>query len=168
MVLQSPSSCKLVWSNHKHVFQLQTHRNSPECFYVSKSLSLSVWRVFPQSKGRPLCSEVLKAPSAMVTGCPALSCVSACCASLWHTVPLLPAEHTQRHNRFAQGPVTCRLRPALSHCLWCGAPNRPCLAVVPPQGALRAEVTGLLGVSGGVKGFGWRLFLCVLTRRLRW
>lgn len=95
--------------------------HSPEVFYVSKSASLSVWRVFPRSAGRLLCSEVLKAPPAMVTGCLARSCVRV----------VLPCDILSRCVPLSMPDVTTAPLRDLSHTLslpvsGAGSKPRPC------------------------------------------
>lgn len=118
---------------------------SPEVFYVSKSASLSVWCVFPRSAGRLPCSEVLKAPPAMVTGCLARSCL--------HVV--LPCDILSRCVPLSMPDVTTALLRDLSHTLSprlrCrGAPNPiPAPAVVPPRRGTNGRGHGGHGLGCG-------------------
>lgn len=105
---------------------------------MCQNLPLSVWRVFPRSTGRLLCSEVLKAPPAMVTGCLARSCMRV----------VLPCDILSRCVPLSMPDVTTALLRDLSHtlrcvCVWWGGGRLFHLAVEP-----MAEVTGsAVGVS---------------------
>lgn len=145
--LQSPSSCKRAWSNHKHVPSCRPTA-IPSSVSVCQSLSLSlsfigtclsrVWREAALLRS-------VKSSSCIGDRLPsALACVCVLCFPdiLSRCCPLsMPNITTALLRDLSHADVNPH---SLTH-LWCEAPNLPCPAV--ERRALMAEVTGLLGAS---------------------